>query len=119
MDVARTQWQCSESAEINFSSMPRSHNVHGAPIATCLRCHYVHAVLDTSSLRPDSATSSLRFLHVQSSTTSFTSMKTFLRSYRLTTLLLHTTSSYYVHPVFKDVVRTWPSVKGVLNTSII
>ena len=73
-------------------------------------------ILTTFLLCPDSATSSQRFLdHVQSSNTSFTSMKTLLRSYRF---LLR---SYYVLQVltasiqfFKDVGRTWHSVKSVL-----
>ena len=76
-------------------------------------------ILTTFLLCPDSATSSLRFFdHVQSSNTSFTSMKTLLRSYRF---LLR---SYYVLQVltasiqfFKDVVRTWLSVKRVLLRS--
>ena len=51
MDVARTQLQRSEGIEQPFSSMPRSHHANDVLTATCLRCHYVHAVLTTPLLR--------------------------------------------------------------------
>ena len=50
MDVARTQWQRSESLEQPFSSLPRSHYVNEVLKATCLRCHYAHAILTTHLL---------------------------------------------------------------------
>ena len=51
----------------------------------CLRCHYVHAVLTTPILRSYCVLIQPRphyafFEHVRSSTTSFTSTKTLLRS---------------------------------------
>ena len=129
MDVARKQWQRNESVEQPFSSLPHSQHANEVPTTTCLPfplrpCRSYYA-LTTFLLRPDSATSSLRFLtcdfaHVkkrsedvaesgcsESSTTSFTSMKTLLRSYRFPL------RSYYVLQVltasiqfFKDIVRT-------------
>ena len=75
-----------------------------------LRLYYV---LTTSWL---SLVLTTLFEHVNNSTTSFKSMKTFLGSYYVlqvsTTLLLRPTSPYCVHLFFKDVVRTWLSVKG-------
>ena len=98
---------------ICFLHIP-TDNARPTSMKFLLRIDYV--VLTTFLLRPVSATSSLRLFlkHVQSSTTPFTSMKTLLRSYWF---LLR---SYYVLQVltasiqfFKDVVRTWLSVKKV------
>ena len=107
MDVARTKWQCSEHVEQPFLSKPPSHHVNEVHTTTCLRCHYVHTMpllcYYCVLILPHPHYAS--FFNVQSSTTSFTSMKTLLRSkYFLqvsTTLLLNPTSSYCIHQFFQ------------------
>ena len=50
-NAVATRRQHSESVEQRFSSQPHSHLVHEVPTTTCLRCHYVNAVLTTPLLR--------------------------------------------------------------------
>ena len=109
MDVTRTQWQCSESVEQTFSSLSRSHHVNGVPTCTttCLRCHYVRAVLTTPLLRSYFVLIRPRPYYA------FFNMFKFRLHEDLTTLHLRPPSSYCVHHFFKDVVRTWLSVRGV------
>ena len=114
-----TQWQRIESVEKPFSSLSRSRHVNEVPTTTCLRCHYVHAVLTTQLLRyncllirprPHYAfLTCSKFDHVHEDLTTLLSVST--------TLLLRPTSSNCIHPFFKDVVRTWLSVMGGLGIS--
>ena len=108
MDVSSTQWQRSESVKqtllcpclARLTDMKFLLRLDYVATTSTLSCHALIRFL----LRPDMAMTSLRFSkHVHSSTTSFTSTKKFLRSYRF---LLRSTilSSYCVHPIFDDVV---------------
>ena len=87
---------------------------------TCLRCHYAHAVLTTPLKRsycvlilpyPHYAFLNMfkidHVLHIHEDLTTLVWVST--------TLLLRPTGSYCVHQVLKDAVRTWLSVKGVLE----
>ena len=101
MDVARTLWQRSVSVEQPFLSLSRSHHVNEVPTTTCLRCHYVHAVLTTPLpcsycvlIRPFPHYTFLE--HVQSLTTFVTSMKTLLRSY----CILQVSTTFLLRPTF-------------------
>ena len=115
------QWKRSESVEQPFSSLPRSHHVNEVPTTTCLHCHYVHAILTMPLLLSNCVPiqpcphSVGFFEHVQSSTTSFTSMKTLLPSYQFLLRSYYNVLQVLTASIqfFKDLVRTWLSVKGV------
>ena len=100
--------------------MLRSHHVNEVPTTTCLRCHYVHAVLTTPLLHVRSYCVLIRprphcafFEQAQSSTTSFTSMKTILRSM----LLLRPISSYCVQPFFQRRNKNATEREGISSGS--
>ena len=79
--------------------------VVNTPMPSFPRLYYV-------PLRPDSATSSLRFLNMFKVQPRPTLLPSYLLSVS-TTLPLRSKSSYMyrVHPFFEDVVRTWLSVR--------